>query len=761
MPTAPRSSRARAAAALALAGLLAGAPVLAPAPAAGSTRTPSPTRTATGSFPVDVRLTSVTPAAYSRPAGDAAPGSPGTGSVTVRGVLRNEGTKALEDVTVHLYVQRSALRTRGAVERWASAEASAGIPGSFPTVAEAVLGVPADGAEPLVSAARLEPGAEVPFTLAVDAAALGAAAGAHATAVEVRSGVARVGVERTFLTAAPQGRVQPTGITLLAPLVASRPLDREPLDGVPDREALAEQVTDGSLGRVLASTQDPRIAWVLDPALLPAAETAQAAQAAAAAEGTTGGGPGPDAAVATWLDRVRDGAVGRDVLALPFADPDLSALARTRDGDVLLAAADDVGAQASALLGSPVVDDVAWPAGGAADPRTSAFIAAGEDTAVILDEASAPADPDLTYTPTSRADLRTGTGALTGLVADPELSAALAGTADEDEAASHVQRFLAEAATTTLQRPNDSRDLLAVAPRGWEPSPAAVAALLTALDSSPWAQVQPLDALLREETPEDARTTPPATVEKGARRLPTPHVLALLSARDRLDDLAAAVDGPAPRVQELQQAALGLASVAWRGRDAQRDEARGELQAAVQELLGGVRIAPGSDRNLAATRSELPLTVINEMDVPITVDLTLQPRTPRLRLERSTTLTLPARSQQRVGVPVEAVANGRVVVDAQLRTPEGTPLGAPAAVTVNISMGLESWLVGGLAAAAGLLLVSGLVRAVHRGRRRMDEAEIVVPAAEDPAAGGAGPEDPATGDTAAGAPHDAPGGVRG
>ncbi|WP_345711474.1 DUF6049 family protein, partial [Kineococcus glutinatus] len=178
-------------------------------------------------------------------------------------------------------------------------------------------------------------------------------------------------------------------------------------------------------------------------------------------------------------------------------------------------------------------------------------------------------------------------------------------------------------------------------------------------------------------------------------------------------------------------AALALTSVAWRGTGTDQRRGRERLDAAVDTLFAGVHVVAGGARNLAATRSDLPVTVVNELTVPVTVDLVLRPRTPRLQLQRTVRLVLQPRSQQRVGVPVRALANGSVVVDAQLRTAAGTPVGAGAAVTVNIRMGVESWIVGGVAAAAGLLLVVGLVRAVRRGRRRMDAARLVVRPAED------------------------------
>ncbi|WP_345712655.1 DUF6049 family protein, partial [Kineococcus glutinatus] len=172
------------------------------------------------------------------------------------------------------------------------------------------------------------------------------------------------------------------------------------------------------------------------------------------------------------------------------------------EGVALLVAAEDAAAGTAALLGSPVRDDVAWPARGRADERTAELVAGDGEDALVVDGASLPADADLTYTPTGRATLTTGSGELAALVADDELSAALEDTGAQGVAG--VQRFLAEAATITLERPYDTRGLLAVAPRGWNPEPSAVAALLAALEDTPWVQLQPLSALRATAAPDGA-----------------------------------------------------------------------------------------------------------------------------------------------------------------------------------------------------------------------------------------------------------------
>jgi hypothetical protein len=306
----------------------------------------------------------------------------------------------------------------------------------------------------------------------------------------------------------------------------------------------------------------------------------------------------------------------------------------------------------------------------------------------------------------------------------------LAGVSDADGGPQLVQRFVAEAATTSLQRPSDSRSLLAVAPRSVDPDPATVTALTTALQASGFAQLQGVQELLDTPAPDVARSGPTLSADATRGQLPAAHVAAVGAAVADVDAFGSALQGDDPALADRRRAALSLLSASWRGHGAGLPAARDRLSDAIAGLAAGVRIVGGSTRNLAATRSELPVTVVNELDVPVRVQLVLRARAPRVQLSPVAAQTVAAHSQLRVAVPVRALANGSVVVDATLRSPAGSPIGATVPVTLNVRMGVEGWITGAVGGLAALLLVVGVVRAVRRPRRRMDEAEQALPVAE-------------------------------
>jgi hypothetical protein len=301
----------------------------------------------------------------------------------------------------------------------------------------------------------------------------------------------------------------------------------------------------------------------------------------------------------------------------------------------------------------------------------------------------------------------------------------------------------------TLQRPNDARGQLLVAPRSFAPQAATLSGLVDDLEASGWASWQTLTALQQTTAPDGERSDPEVAAATARAALPTAHVEDVEEQLVAVDDFRSALQTSTPDVDLLsqQRAALALLGVSWRGHTDELPRARAALARAVQLLTAGVSIATGSVRNLAAERSELPITVVNELDVPVVVDLVLRPRTPRVQLDAVPRQTVPARSQQRVAVPVRALANGSVVVDAQLRTPAGSAIGPAVDIRLNVRADVENWISGVVGGGAAGLLVLGVVRAFRKGRRRVDEAEHPVDTApetpEDPApAGDSAPAEP-------------------
>ncbi|NYD22783.1 hypothetical protein BJ968_002323 [Kineococcus aurantiacus] len=725
-----------------LTGLAAGGLVLGAPGAAQARARPTATATAaTAALPLRVVLLEVTPTAYSA-------ADPARSVVTVRARVEHRGTASLAGLTARLVAQRSPTVARTALDQWARASDRASITRSSASSDDVAVG-----------SGRLDPGGRAEVLLTLPAASLGGGAGAHLAAVEVSDDSGRVGVARTFLvSAAPQGATA-TPLTLLLPLVAGR-------DGSAD--GLAQAVRDRLAALVAGSGADPRVAWALDPALTAGADAAPAgAQTPGPGDPATAQATGQTTEQTTeqatddstrtlsdWRDDLVAAAAGRVVLGLPFGDPDLAALDRSADGtDLLDRATRAADGALDGLTGALVRTDVAWPADEAADEDLLALCLGGGASTVVLDDECLPPDADLTYTPAGRARVDVLDTSVEVLVADRTLSSVLADADDPDQVVLVRQRLIAEAATTTLQRPSDPRGQLLVAPRSFAPAAGDLAALVGDVESSGWAAWQPLTDLLDTPVPGVERSAPQVPAATARAALPAAHVAGVAGALAAVDDFATALPGSGLDAGLLsrQHAALVLLGVSWRGHVGELPTARARLASAVEALTAGVSIAAGSVRNLAAERSELPITVVNELDVPVQVDLVLRPRTARVQLDAVPRQTVAARSQARVAVPVRALANGSVVVEAQLRTPAGSAIGRPVEIRLNVRADVEGWISGVVGGGAAALLVVGLVRAFRRGRRRVDEAEHAL--VGGPASGSA-----PSGAPSGSAPTDAPSG---
>ena len=414
------------------------APVLAVAfllltapPAAADPALTVPAPAASG--PLTLELSELTPRVVT------AAGPP---TVTVTGILRNTGDRPVTDLEIRLQ-RGQALRTDGDVRD--------ALAGDGRTDAATPDFVPLRG--------PLAPGGSLPVALAVplrgaptDGLALDQP-GVYEVLVNVngvpRDGLrARLAATRLLLPvlSLPPGpqpgdvAVVPTvppdvaGLTVLYPLVDTP----HRLPTVPgeqtllvDDELARSLAPQGRLGGLLTAFAEGAPAGspvrdatclAVDPDLV---ATAAAMRQGYAVRGPTGTVPGTGAEVAgTWLDTL--GAAARDgcVVALPFADADLVALARGQLADLGGMAVADAGAVVTEALGTPVLEATTWPSGGVLDEPALDTVAAGGARAVVLDAGAV--DGGATGETGGAVPLVVGTSSLLGVLTDPLLARATA-----------------------------------------------------------------------------------------------------------------------------------------------------------------------------------------------------------------------------------------------------------------------------------------------------------------------------------------------
>jgi hypothetical protein len=633
-----------------------------------------------------------------------APGA--TLSVTV--VVRNEGTETLSEPLVRLKLAPRLLSSRDAVAAWATAQDDE-FSGS--RVAEVPLPEPVGPGEEVT----------VPLTVLADDLPLSgepSAWGPRGVAVAVLDAdFAQVALARTHVVWFP-GRSfsSPVRTSVLVPISGVAP---DVTTGLVPADELDGLTSDGGrLASVLASASTPGVTWALDPALL---------ASAAALDPSASPGPPADPGPTSWLEQLRTAAAGREIVALPYADPDVTALASAGQGGLYGLAQEQGHETLRQLLGEPARTDVTWPVGGSVDQAALEVLSSDGRGAVVLSQGAQPLVRDLPFTPTGRGRLAVDDTSVASLLVDTPLSTTLAdagrdprgiGTAEaatDDLLA--VQRLLAETAAITMERPSVERHVLVTAPRDWDPDPQTGARALTALTAVPWVQATPLGALLDTAPPDVDRGSLTYGPADAAGELPTDGLQAVGSALAATRRLAPALTGPQEVLTAAERSAVTATSAAWRG---DLDRWRRQVQVFVDtssDLLRGVQVVPGSAINVLSARADLPLTVSNSLDQDVRVEVWLQPGSPRLVADRAVPVTVAAGGSERVSVPVRALASGDTDVQVQLRTPDGEVIGEPVALTVRVRADWENRGTLGLAVVAALVLVVGLVRTIRRGRR--------------------------------------------
>jgi hypothetical protein len=681
-----------------------------PGPATTGGTTPAAAATAR----TQILLTGVTPSAVE-------PRDP----LVVTGRITNRGTAALPATRVTLRLNPANLKTRAAVRAWTSR-------GSLTDTRRLRGGA---------SVPALAPGASATFSVTVPPGALdlpgGPNWGPRGLAIEALAGQTRVGLTRTTFVWFPRKEFDATQLTLLAPVTAPRGTDVS----APSEELTASFAPGGTLSRILEATRDPLIGWALDPAVLQAAGAVAGEGGDAGSPGTTAGTPAtggstptpsPSAttdpalrsAAAGWLTHVRAGRQARDVVTLPFGDPDLVAVNRAGAGPMLRNADRRTRTVTKDVFGIALAPQIAWPAGGEVDAATLAALESAGRSAVILGSRTQPLVKPDDVTPTGRSTVVAGGGTLDGLLYDEQLSA-LFGATGGSRGAAATQQLVSELAAVTWELPSESRHLLAVVPRGWDPDPRGVHAAMTALRTTPWISLRTLQDL-RATAPPAARVPPRYSPAATAAELPPAHVTTMFQLYRDTARFGPALLDPEPVVDPILVRCLMLVSAAWRRDRLDLGAARSPVAREVHDLVGGVHIVRGSSRPyFLASEASLPVYVANGTPYPVQVVVTLRPKSGGLVIDRPVEVQLdPNTRRQQVLVPTRALASGDVQIAASVRTPGGQVIGSERDLVIRVRREWETRGIIGVGTLLALLLAVGLLRGVRRDRTRVRPEDV-------------------------------------
>lgn len=704
----------------ALAALLACLVTLVTAPALPSVATesdPGEDRDATGtSAPLEVGIRSLTPAVVPR-----------KGSVTLTGTITNRSDSTWTDLNVYLFMSADPIRSSGglatatATEETLEVGARITAPGLYDEVPD------------------LAPGESTAYLLSVPRSALPARrqgvywVGAHVLGSDERGRIEGAdGRARTFIPLLDADEPLTT-LSLVLPVKGRVLRNRDGRLGNPAGwHRLLED--EGRLSRLLElsrSSEDVPLSWMVDPAVLDAASSLAAGDPAfdlGPTDDREGAGappsatpsppedekdPGDDdparsegaaraARAADWLADFVAQTEQHEVLTVPYGDLDVASVLRQGNGD-LYDRAVQLSARALEVLGVRGTPVVAPP-----DGRLPNDALDGLDSSatLLLDEGVVDTEDRL---------VRLRQGHLVVRVS-PAAHVGGPGPTPPFDALALRQRILAEAAVHALTG-GAQQPLVVTLPESWDPGEHwRSSAFFAALDQ-PWLRTVNLPfavalatpgaydgdlayarPLRREELPADNLRATEELDEAG-------RVLAeLLTRNDTVDD-------------QVGTAAMLASSFHARTHPA-REATRGlQIAGAVREHLGAVRVESSPLVTMSSETGSFSVTVVNGIDQPVTVGITVETGTDELEIGSPDLVSLGPGQRASVRLAVTATDTGVHSVSIMPTTRDGRPLGAGTRVKVRSSqVGLVVWFIMGTGA---LVFVAAIaLRVVRRVRAR-------------------------------------------
>ena len=137
---------------------------------------------------------------------------------------------------------------------------------------------------------------------------------------------------------------------------------------------------------------------------------------------------------------------------------------------------------------------------------------------------------------------------------------------------------------------------------------------------------------------------------------------------------------------------------------------------AVDAMVRKLRINSGKYQ-ITTANVKLPVTVINEFNADVTINISLLPINSRVVVDSFEAVTIPAQSKRQLEMVVDVIAPGQTTVTAQIIDDEGNEIVPEATLTLNSTV-IDSRVTWFTTGAAILLLLAGVAQSVRRVRRR-------------------------------------------
>lgn len=569
--------------------------------------------------------------------------------------------------------------------------------------------------------ASLPAGAAAPWKAVFPTHAFDALAnGVYSLQISVRSSSSfeTLGFQRVALPwfDSPYGEepTDPMRVAVLLPLAA--PPGRTVTGTLLDDRVPREIAADGRLSRIVdaAAANPDKVTWVVDPALLQTVQQMSDGYSIASPDGTAGPAQ-PGTTAAAWLAKLRavTGPTSVDVLALPYADLDVTSLAgRGMATDITLASTSGPELTGS-LLGKTDLRTLAWPAGTVTTAETlNALHVSGVRLANLDRQALSGLGSQ-----TAAVSIDTKSGPISALVGDAALASTLSGESGGQPITGVAQRQLLLAQTAIYSQVERRSSVVVVPPLEWSADPTALSGVFAALGSAPWTRPARVNDVVADRPVLSARALTPMTADARRQLLPAKYLRSIRAQQAQVS-LLAAITAPASIAADFTAGLLRAESAAWRSDRSAADRLSQLNARQLETTTDKIRPVASSVITFSEGGGNVPVTVANGLKVPVRVGIKLV-ADPAVRLVPTAPVVveIPASTKVSTELPTQVLGAGALPVDIQLTTPDGQDFGKPTRTTLRTTAyaTAASYVV----IAAFLALTTTVVVSSIRRRRRL------------------------------------------
>ena len=127
-----------------------------------------------------------------------------------------------------------------------------------------------------------------------------------------------------------------------------------------------------------------------------------------------------------------------------------------------------------------------------------------------------------------------------------------------------------------------------------------------------------------------------------------------------------------------------------------------------------IKVVAGSEINMVAKDSRLPLKIQNDYQTAADILVHVVPSNERLVVPESTLVSVPGFSTYTAKVPVKAISSGDVEISVWLTNTAGVKLTEPVLIQMHINSEIETIIIYGFVGFVVVLLIAGVARTLRK-----------------------------------------------